>query len=326
MNTNLKAMTADVATSVAPINSQASGMVNNPLANVFRPKTNIVGAPAASTPTLTTGVAKALVAAQVLVENYGKLKVDVFNRSDSALWLLLQDVYAYADSVESSVLKQETRAELIRQIRQRGDAGVSSAASTAAIVVRFIFADQSRQTCSNYGIAMEKGRALGVTTDTFAAFLEQYGGVSKVVEHIFDHESEEDDASAAAAKVQRDEKANKTALVGRLCTAMAHASTAELEYSGEVSSWVPEKPKKKSEKAANKEEKADPKYEKGNFVVFLTVKDEASGKYRVVQGNVFNRVFEDQLLGTMAEQMGAGTDELSSAVIGLEQSIGFNVQ
>lgn len=325
MNTNLQSMTADVATAVAPINSQASGMVNNPLANVFRPKTSDVGTATSTVPTLTAGVAKALAAAQVLVESYSKLKVDVLDRSDRALWIHLQEVYAYADSVERSVLKQETRSELIRQIRQRGGAGVSTAASTAAIVVRFIFADQSRQTCSNYGIAMEKGRALGVTTEAFAAFLEQYGGVSKVVEHIFDHESEENDASAAAAKVQREEKANKTALVGRLCTAMAHASTAELEYSGEVSSWVPEKPKK-SEKAANKEEKADPKYEQGNFVVFLTVKDQQSGKYRVVQGNVFNRVFEEQLLGTIAEQMGAGTEELTSAVMGLEQSIGFNVQ
>jgi hypothetical protein len=310
---------------VAPINAQASAAAGNPLATVFRPKPAVTSTSVSSSNSLPAGVNKAIATAETLIASYSKLKVDVLDRSDRALWALLQDVYAYADAVEKSLTKRETRGELIRQIRLRDDGGVSTAASTAAIVIRYIFADQSRQTRSNYSIAMEKATALGVTTDSFAGFLEQFGGVSKVVERIFDHESEDADNAAATTKQLREEKQSRIGLVGRLCTVMAHASSDQLEYSGEPNNWVPEKPKK-SDKSANKEEKADPKYEQGKFVVFLTVKDPQSGKYRVVQGNVFNRAFEDQLLGTIAEQMGASNDELANVVVGLEQSIGFNAQ
>ena len=242
------------------------------------------------------------------------------DRSDRALWNHLGQVYAYVDSIERSPLKRETRTELIRQIRLRGGLGVSSIASTAAVVVRYVFAEQSRQTCSNYAIAMEKAAALGVTADTFAGFLEEYKGVSKVVEHRFDHEAADALISAATAKQLAEQKQARTGLVGRLCAALAHVSTTEIEYRDELNVWVPEKPEKKT-KSADKEEKVDPKFEQGNFVVFLTVKNPQTGKYRVVQGNVFNRTFEEQLLGTIAHHMEADDSELAQTVVGLEQAI-----
>ena len=55
----------------------------------------------------------------------------------------------------------------------------------------------------------------------------------------------------------------------------------------------------------------------------MTVRDTQTGNYRVVQGNVFDRVYEEELLGAIAERTGAGTAELEEAVVGLEQSIGF---
>jgi hypothetical protein len=318
-------MTNATIVAAAPINAQAaavSATVNNPLANVFRAKTGGNAANSASA-VLPMGVAKAMTEAANLMERYGKLRVDVLDRSDRALWALLQQVYAYAAAIDGSPLKRETRTELIKQIRLRGGPNTSAAGSTASIVVRYIFNDASRQTWSNYSIAMEKAAALGVTTDTFAGFLEQYGGVSKVVEHTFDSEKEEIAASATTAKLIRAEKQSRTELMSRLYNAMAHATTNQIDYSGELSNWVPEK-SKKAAKADGKDEKIDPKYEAGNFVFFVTVRDPETGKYRVVQGNVFDRAFEAQLLGTIADRMDAGTDELSNVVAGLEQQIGFN--
>ncbi len=290
------------------------------LSNVFRMKPAASAVEKAVSTITSPGVQQAISMADSLVQSYAKLRVDVLDRSDRALWNHLGEVYAYADSVERSPLKRETRTELIRQIRLRGGAGVSTTATTAAVVVRYIFADQSRQTCSNYAIAMEKAAALGVTTDTFAGFLEQYGGVSKVVEHLFDHEAAEAAISATTAKQLAEQKQARTGLVGRLCAALAHVSTTEIEYRDELNVWVPEKPEKKT-KSADKEEKVDPKFEQGNFVVFLTVKNPQTGKYRVVQGNVFNRAFEEQLLGTIANHMDADNDELAQTVVGLEQAI-----
>ena len=290
------------------------------LSNVFRMKPAASAVEKAVSTITSPGVQQAISMADSLVQSYAKLRVDVLDRSDRALWSYLGGVFAFADSVERSPLKRETRTELIRQIRLRGGAGVSTTATTAAVVVRYIFADQSRQTCSNYAIAMEKAAALGVTTDTFAGFLEQYGGVSKVVEHLFDHEAAEAAISATTAKQLAEQKQERTGLVGRLCAALAHVSTTEIEYKDKLNVWVPEKPASKT-KSADKEEKVDPKFEQGNFVVFLTVKNPQTGKYRVVQGNVFNRAFEEQLLGTIAHHMDADDSELAQTVVGLEQAI-----
>ena len=317
-------MTNATTLAAAPINSQAASVnapVNNPLASVFRPKAAANSAKLAPVPT--TGVAKAIAEANNLVASYSTLKIDLLDRSDRALWELLQQVYAFAAAVEGSPLKRETRTELINQIRQRGGPNTSASATTAAIVVRYIFADVSRQTWSNYSIAMEKAAALRVTTDSFAGFLEQHGGVSKVVEAVFDHEQQAIDASTETAKEIRAQQQSRVDLMGRLYNAIANASRDEIDYSGELINWVPEKPEKKT-KSADKEEKADPKYEQGEFVLFVTVRDPDTGKYRVVQGNVFDRAFERQLMGSIAERMDAKTEELAQVVVGLEQQIGFD--
>jgi hypothetical protein len=316
-------MTTNTVLAVPSINA-ASSVAANSLTNLFRPKP--ANAVKAANDAMPMGVTTAVQTADTLLASYAQLKVDVLDRSDRALWALLQDVYAFADAVEKSLTKRETRNELIRQIGIRDSARMSTAATTAAIVVRYVFADQSRQTRSNYSIAMEKATALGVTTDSFAGFLEQYGGVTKVVEHVFDHQADDQANAEATARAIREDKQNRVGLVGRLCTALAHTSTVELAYPDPLHVWVPQKPnqdsKSKGKTAAN-DNKSDPKYEPGKFVVFLSVRDASSGKYRVVQGNVFDRVFEDQMLATIAQRMGAPTDELAQAVVGLEQAVGF---
>lgn len=317
MTTTLEA----VPTQSLPINAPTSAPPMA-LTNLFRPKA-AQAAETAMTKPVPAGVAGAVDVANSLLASYAQLKVEVLDRSDRALWALLGEVYAYVAAVDGSPLKRETRAELIRQISQRTGSSVSTAATTAAIVVRYIFADQSRQTWSNYTIAMEKAAALGVTTDSFAGFLEQYGGVTKVVEHTFDYQADDAATAAEIAREQRDTKQSRVGLVGRLCTALAHASTVQLTYREPLHVWVPTKPKKaaKAAKSAGKDDKLDPKFEKGKFVVFLTVPDTTTGTYRVVQGNVFNRAVEEQLLAAMAERMGADADELTQAVVSLEQSI-----
>jgi uncharacterized protein YidB (DUF937 family) len=55
----------------------------------------------------------------------------------------------------------------------------------------------------------------------------------------------------------------------------------------------------------------------------MSVRNPSTGKYHVVQGNVFDRSFEDQLLGSIAERMGADTSELSELVSELEKQVGF---
>ena len=118
------------------------------------------------------------------------------------------------------------------------------------------------------------------------------------------------------------EKGTRTQLVTRLYSALAHKAESELAYAGEVTDWVPQDPKADTPKS-KAEAKPDPRYEKGNFVFFVTVRNPETGRYHVVQGNVFDQAYEQQLLASIAERMDVTIPELSAAVQGLEHSIGF---
>jgi hypothetical protein len=118
------------------------------------------------------------------------------------------------------------------------------------------------------------------------------------------------------------EKGTRTQLITRLYAAMAHKAESELAYAGEVTNWVAKDPKADTPKS-KAESKPDPRYEKGNFVFFVTVRNPETGRYHVVQGNVFDQAYEQQLLASIAERMDVTIPELSAAVQGLEHSIGF---
>ncbi len=290
--------------------------------HVFRPKAVATKAETKPTAVLPKNVQALVDAAEALVAGYTKLKVEVLDRSDRALWEMLEKAYAFAAQIDgNAITKRDVRTELIKKIQLRDKQTMASNSSTEAVVVRYVFADQSRQSRNNYTIAMEKARALSIPVDGFADFLTENGGVGKVVEKNFGYEDED----AATAKVLTDalkaEKTNRTQLVGRLYFLMAHKVDSQISYSGEVSNWVPEKPKSKAKTDGT--EKVDPKFEQGSFVFFVTVKNGETGKFHVVQGNVFDKAYEQQLLASIAERMEATTDELSTAVQGLEQSIGF---
>ena len=291
------------------------------VSNVFRPKFGTAKTSTSQT-ALTPSVERAVGAADQLAQAYQKLRVEVLDRSDRALWEMLEQVYAYVQQVDGSAQKRETRNELIRKIQMRDSQGVASNATTEAVAVRYVFVDQSRQTRNNYTIAMEKARALDIRVTGFADFLAQHGGVGGVVETVFDHEAEEQATAKEMADAKAAEKGTRTQLITRLYAAMAHKAESELAYAGEVTNWVAKDPKADTPKSKIGAE-PDPRYEKGNFVFFVTVRNSETGRYHVVQGNVFDQVYEQQLLASIAERMDVTIPELSAAVQGLEHSIGF---
>ena len=293
------------------------------VSNVFRPKFGVAKASTSSATVLTASVERAVGAADQLVDGYKKLRVEVLDRSDRAIWEMIQEIYGFVQQVDSSAQKREIRNELIRKIQQRGSQGVASNATTEAVIVRYVFVGQSRQTRNNYTIAMEKARALDIPVTGFADFLAKNGGVGGVVEAVFDHEAEEQATAKELADAKAAEKGTRTQWVTRLYSALAHKAESELAYAGEVTDWVPRDPKADTPKS-KAEAKPDPRYEKGNFVFFVTVRNPETGRYHVVQGNVFDQAYEQQLLASIAERMDVTIPELSAAVQGLEHSIGFS--
>ncbi|PUE36791.1 hypothetical protein [Limnohabitans sp. Hippo4] len=291
------------------------------VSNVFRPKFGLGKAGAGST-AVAPSVERAVGTADQLAQSYQKLRVDLLDRTDQALWEMLQETYGFTRQVESSVQKNDIRKELIRKIQLRDSQGVASNASIDAVVVRYVFANLSRQTRNNYTIAMEKARALDIPVTGFASFLADHGGVGGVVDTVFDHEAEEQSTAKELAEAKAMEKTTRTQLITRLFAAMAHDSHKELDYAGEVTDWVLPDPKADKPKSTTSA-KPDPRYQKGTFVFFVTLRNSETGSFRVAQGNVFDQAYEQQLLASIAERMDVSIPDLSATVQGLERSIGF---
>lgn len=294
--------------------------VNNTINVVMRPKLTTANDAKVAAKPMSTGVKNMVNQANVLVQQFDELKSTVLDRSDRALWNYMEFVYGYKVSIDQHPDKQAIKAALLNEIHQRDGAPMSSALSLEAVVARYIFGDQSRQTRSNYTVVMEKATALGIASNKFADFLAQYGGVSKVVEHVFDNEADTAVIAKQVADQNKSSQANRTLLVQRYFSASAHNATAELTYTSEVVNWV----QPKLEKKGKASDKADPKHEKGQFVFFVTVQDIDTGKYRVVQGNIFDKAYEQKLLGDIASRLATETNELEQAVQSLEQAIGFD--
>ena len=302
----------------AALNKQDA--VTTAITAVMRPKLTAANDVKVATKPMSTGVKKMVNQANVLVQQFGELKSTVLDRSDRALWDYMEFVYGYKLAIEAHVDKGEIKKALLNAIHLREGAPMSSASSLEAVVVRYIFGDQSRQTRSNYTVVMEKATALGIAADKFADFLAKHGGVSKVVEHVFDDEANTAEIAKQIADANKTTQTTRTGLVQRYFSASAHNATAELAYAGEVVNWVQPKPEKKGKTS----EKADPKHEAGQFVFFVTVQDMDTGKYRVVQGNIFDKAYEQKLLGDIASRLETETAELEEAVQSLEKAIGFD--
>jgi hypothetical protein len=289
-----------------------------PLANVFRSKSTEGSKEASGTKTnLPKGVQLAVQAAETLLKQYNKLRVEVLDRSDRALWEMMGNVYGQAQQIDRSPTKRESKSELIRLIQIRDGQGIASNSSTEAILVRYVFADQSRQTRNNYTIAMEKASTMGISVEKFADFLSENGGVGKVVEAVFDFEEEEQLTAKEVSDAARAEKFERVSLVNRLYAALAHKTDEVMSFSGDVSNWVPEKPKSSTKLA----EKHEPKYQKGSFVIFVTMHNPETNRFHVVQGNVFDKAYEDQLLESISNRMAVTSQELKDAVTSLEKTI-----
>jgi hypothetical protein len=269
----------------------------------------------------TKGVKKAIDQANSLAFEFDQLKSNMLDRSDRALWQLLERVYTYAEEIEDSPLKREIRKALVDEVAQRDQKTIGASVSVAEVVVRYIFPNVSRQTKSNYSIAMEKARAKDIAPTNFALFLEQHGGVSRVVEHVFDYEEEEQRTASEVAKAKSEEAIKRRSLLSRLFTVMARGVGRPLQFDGEITKWV-NSPDSTEGNDASKAS-TNPKDKPGKFVFFVSVYDPESQRYRIVQGNQFDEAYENQLLLAIAGRLDVSVAELESTVIGMERSIGF---
>lgn len=265
-------------------------------------------------------------ACEQLAEQYAQYKVSFGDRSDAALWQVLQNVYVQVLSIDADKINgKHKKAALVTQLKERGYKKANASNSTALLLVKYVFADQAKQTHSNYANAMLRADQLGIAGEEFAAFLKKYGGIMKMLETYF-HIDEQGALIALAAA-----PANKTAEQAKLdakerLTAFRRALVA---MSGEVASevtcndvtdWVPVDERNEEVKAKDPD---NAKYKRGSFVFFVAVEGDEPGKYKMVQGFSAARDLEDKLIAQMLPNVVATADELRAVAKHYEQAQGM---
>ena len=247
-------------------------------------------------------------AVDALVADYQRLKVEVLDRSDRALWQLLSNLYDIVLTINKSKAKKELKAEMIKVIKTR-DEKIATSAETEAVVVRYVFADVARQTRNNYAIVMQKALAEGIEEGGLFEFLEQHKGIVNVVEHNFDTEGVE--TAAAVKEAQKAERKEAGQLAKRLFAAKALTPLKATLKTDEVFDWNLSAAKLAELKDT---EKQQAKNQRGNFVFFVAVPDAANGTYNVVQGFAAPRDFEEALLMQIAARMQVPNAHLKEVV------------
>lgn len=270
--------------------------------------------------------AQVATAVDALEEEYAQYKRDFGDRSDAALWLVQQSVYKTMLSIDADKVNGKLRKDaLVKALQARGYTKASASNSTASLLVKCVFADQAKQTHSNYASMMTKAQALGIAGDDLASFLAKYGGIMKVLETYFTVDEQGAVQAVATAPVNEDaEKAKANAqdrvkAFRRVLIAKSGESAQEVACN-DVTYWVPADERKED---AKKKDPDNAKYTRGSFVFFVAVEGDAPGQYKLVQGFGAARDFEDKLLTQLLPNVPASADELNAVAQNYEQAQGL---
>jgi hypothetical protein len=266
-------------------------------------------------PTKSPEVSDALRQVDQLATHYKQLKTEILDRSDSALWSFLGGVYDYVLRINKSVQKQQIKKDLLTVIKMRDHISLSSALPTEAIVIRYVFSDMARQSRNNYVVLMQKALALDIKQGELLNFLVQYGGVSSVVDKIFDSI----EMSSAGEKEQRQtQRTDSINLMRRLFVLMSQTEGVTPVNTEQVTDWIPSARELSTVKAADK---TAAKYQPGDFVFFVAMPDTTQGQYKLIQGFSATRDFEDPFLLQIATRLGASNEQLQNLVAEFEASM-----
>jgi hypothetical protein len=321
--TNIETMGVNAA-SPAAIQQAVTGLIGNP--GVFKQYTGgnsmstavavanpVVAIPVAATPASVSGLETLLTTGNQLFAQYVDLKATVLDRSDCFFWNYLSTVYDYVLTINASVVKRETKAALIKTVKERDGATLSSSSTTEAIVVRYLFPNVARQTRNNYVIVFEKAIALEKQAGELFAFLKENDGVAHVVDKNFGGE-EADISNKEALKAER---AQKVSLMRRMLSTKPHCGLSSKMSAAEVDDYCPSV---EEYEALTDAKKSDPKNQRGDFVFFVAVPGASVDEYAVVQGFKATRDFEENMFFEIAKRMKVELPELKETVECLEKA------
>jgi hypothetical protein len=324
MTKNLLNVAAMQTSTTAAAAVESVGAIGN-FSHLFQRSQTAVAAndeSASVTPGLPDWAQQLIAEGDALVALYDQYKVEFFDRSDAALWNMLERIYQYTFSIEDGSANAPLRKQaFVKHLKTNGYPKASGNDSTASLVVKYVFRNQAKQTISNYAATLVKAAALKIPADKLAECLQQHGGYAKFLETYFD----ENGNAVAEAPVNTEAVERKNAAqtriknVRRLFNVMGQTSSKAVAAQEIVQDVVPIDERKPE---AQEKDPDNSKYKRSNFVFFVAVEG-ARGDYNLVQGFSVNRQVEDMLLTQFSGLIAADNDTLNAAVVEAELNLGI---
>ena len=231
-----------------------------------------------------------------LAELGNRYEIEVVQRGNDQLYDLLASVYDLALRIEQHP-KAKVILEAIREdFKNATTASIKGDASSLATMVRYVIRTD-KSSASRYTQVLEIMKREERAPDEVAGVIRKRGGLSAITKK---------QSEKSAVKLTEKERKERTGLVRDFLKHKGLASKEAFGFEGTVQQF----------KAQDQSSK-----ESASFTVFITLRDAASGDFKIVQSCDLGKSNEDMLLKMLIQDDSVSNAELELIVRGLKKQM-----
>jgi hypothetical protein len=222
--------------------------------------------------------------------------IEVVQRGNDQLYDLLASVYDLALRIEQHPQAKAILDAIRDDFKVATTASIKSDASSLATMVRYVIRTD-KSSASRYTQVLEIMKREERAPDEVPRVIRERGGLSAITKR---------QSEKSAVKLSEKERKERTGLVRDFLKHKGLASTEAFGFEGTVQQF----------KAQDQSSK-----ESASFTVFITLRDAASGDFKIVQSCDLGKSNEDMLLKMLVQDDSVSNAELELIVRGLKKQM-----
>ena len=219
-----------------------------------------------------------------LAEKNKKYHEDYVVRGNHALYVVLAEIYALALKIESSTARDHILKEMRSKLKDR-QIKTQFNTPTMTVLIKYVVGSD-RQTAANYSRVLNIAMSENLTPKELPDYISRRGGIGQI--HALEGES-------AAKKLGSKQSKDRIRVITDMLQLLGVSSDNSFKYNLEI-----------KQLNADKQNGA----ETGRFATFLTVFDESSRTYKIVNGFDLGQTYEDSLVRLLMKDATNNVDAL----------------
>jgi len=221
-------------------------------------------------------------------------EIEVVQRGNEQLYELLASVYSLALRIEQHAQAQAVLEAIRKDYTESTGAELSKKATAMSIITRYVIRTD-KSSATRYTQVLEVMKREDRAPQEIPAQIRSRGGLSAI---------QKSQAETVANKLSDSDRKARLKLMREYMTCMGIATKNGFSFEGSIQQF------KAQDQTSN---------ESASFTVFITLWDEASGQYKVVQGCDLGKSKEDQLLKILVEDSNRTPAEIERVVRSLQK-------